>query len=185
MSVLVYNSRSASTSSPSYPGSDLCATLTITDESLTIGDGDGMRCNIFKRDESMLPVVQHIGDIVRLHRLKVGAHQGLPQGLASPGFCGIVFDGAVGGGYEPRSGTHKPPLVTAADRMRIDRLRDWARGRAAAVGPDRPLQLPSPSVAARVLVRVDPQLSPDERETERQRQRQRERERQRVRDEED
>ena len=58
-------------------GTDYVCQLTVVDKSVahifTGGDQGGLKCNIFQRSEQQLPQHKRVGDIVRLHRVKVGA----------------------------------------------------------------------------------------------------------------
>lgn len=90
-------------------GTDFVLGLTLTDDSLPPAS-EGLKCHLFFRDPQKAPQIQRVGDIVRLHRVKVGRYDGQLQ-LQSENSCsvtGICFSsdasaalvhrGALGGG---------------------------------------------------------------------------------------
>ncbi|XP_067033777.1 uncharacterized protein [Acropora muricata] len=71
-------------------GTDMCSVLVLMDP--TVSESCGLECVSFQPSVSRLPNVQKVGDIVRLHRIKITQYQGRLQGKSSRGFAAVVFD---------------------------------------------------------------------------------------------
>lgn len=72
-------------------GTDMCSVLMITDP--TAADSTfGLECVFFQQTIGRLPAVHKVGDIVRLHRIKISQYQEKLQAMSSRGFAAIVFD---------------------------------------------------------------------------------------------
>ncbi|XP_071962303.1 protection of telomeres protein 1-like [Antedon mediterranea] len=102
-------------------GTDYCLSMRVIDKSLS---NDGLSCTLFMRDKESLPHVLSIGDVVRMHRLKIQMYKDALQAVKHPGFASLVFSGEKGTGYKPRSST---PLYTMTkdDEKKVDELRKW------------------------------------------------------------
>ncbi|XP_072178113.1 uncharacterized protein [Diadema setosum] len=105
-------------------GPDYCMLLTIVDPSVD-SEEHGLKCVLFKQEVRELPNVHRIGDIVRLHRLKVKKFGANYQGIKGNGFSCLVFDGKPGTPIEPRSSS---PGFTFSDedKKKVEELRKWA-----------------------------------------------------------
>ena len=69
----------------------MCSVLVLMDP--TIAEScTGLECVAFQPTVSRLPAVHRIGDIVRLHRVKISQYQGRLQAKSTRGFAAIVFD---------------------------------------------------------------------------------------------
>ena len=79
----------------------MCSFVKIIDSS----DSLGLKCSLYHKDERMLPHVYRIGDIIRIHRLKMGIFEGELQGSYGPGGSSIVVDGRLGEPIKPRTGS--------------------------------------------------------------------------------
>uniref|UniRef100_S4R7H7 Protection of telomeres protein 1 n=1 Tax=Petromyzon marinus TaxID=7757 RepID=S4R7H7_PETMA len=106
-------------------GTDHFMILSLVDQS---EPEHGLRCMIFGHPEQ-LPQVTRVGDIVRMHRLKVQLYQGVLQGSSSPGFSTLVFSGQMGASMEPSSTTTNYHLNPAVDHKILLALRQWASER--------------------------------------------------------
>jgi len=71
-------------------GTDMCSVLVLMDP--TVAESAGLECVLFQPNVSRLPSVYKVGDIVRLHRIKISQYQGRLQAKSSRGFAAIVFD---------------------------------------------------------------------------------------------
>lgn len=71
-------------------GTDMCSVLMLMDP--TAAESDGLECVSFQPSVSRLPDVHKVGDIVRLHRIKINQYQGRLQAKSSRGFAAVVFD---------------------------------------------------------------------------------------------
>eukprot|EP00057_Strongylocentrotus_purpuratus_P008603 XP_011663077.1 PREDICTED: protection of telomeres protein 1 [Strongylocentrotus purpuratus] len=105
-------------------GPDYCMSLTIVDPSLP-QDNFGLKCVIFHQDIKKLPQVHSIGDIVRLHRLKIQQYNNQLQGAKGDGFSSLVFDGRPNAPVEPRSSSVNYTL-SDQDKEKVQELRLWA-----------------------------------------------------------
>ncbi|XP_061418802.1 protection of telomeres protein 1 isoform X2 [Lethenteron reissneri] len=106
-------------------GTDHFMILSLVDQSKP---EHGLRCMLFGHPEQ-LPQVTRVGDIVRMHRLKVQLYQGVLQGSSSPGFSTLVFSGQMGASMEPSSTTKNYHLNPAVDHTILLALRQWASER--------------------------------------------------------
>jgi protection-of-telomeres protein 1 len=80
-------------------GSDWCCTLTLVDPSwqgTADQNNDGLKCQLFADESSLPPLGTGVGDIVRLHRVKVNTYKGELQVQKSYGFSSLTFNGRVG-----------------------------------------------------------------------------------------
>ncbi|XP_006825118.1 protection of telomeres protein 1-like [Saccoglossus kowalevskii] len=105
-------------------GTDYCMMVTIVDPSLE-QNANGLKCVLFTKEQEMLPHVQAIGDIVRLHRIKIQKYNDELQGVRTHGFSSITFSGNIGAPIEPRTGCASYTL-NDDDREQVRALRLWA-----------------------------------------------------------
>ncbi|XP_064632617.1 uncharacterized protein LOC135490960 [Lineus longissimus] len=103
-------------------GMDYIMVVVLSDESFQQEQVNGFRCCLFGRSPEVLPKVTSIGDVLRLHRIKLVKHGGMVYGQSSPGWAGLVF---------PKNGD--PPIstsehfnLTAKDHRRVAKLRKLA-----------------------------------------------------------
>lgn len=68
----------------------MCSVLMLMDP--TVAESGGLECVSFQPNVSRLPNVQKVGDIVRLHRIKISNFQGRLQAKSTRGFAAVVFD---------------------------------------------------------------------------------------------
>ena len=72
-------------------GTDMCSVLVLMDPTIA-ESSSGLECISFQPSVSRLPAVHRVGDIVRLHRIKISQYQGRLQAKSTRGFAAIVFD---------------------------------------------------------------------------------------------
>ncbi|XP_033982667.1 protection of telomeres protein 1 isoform X2 [Trematomus bernacchii] len=113
-------------------GTDFCSSLKITDQS-----NEKISCSIFCEKLEDHPKIYQIGDIVRLHRVKVQLFNSSMTLVKTFGFSVMAFDGAVGGSMEPRTSSRSFSF-DQEDRKRVEELRSWAS--------DQSLLPPSPTM---------------------------------------
>lgn len=101
-------------------GTDYCSTVTLVDPS-----GGKLTCMLFSGSPDTLPKIFKVGDIVRFHRLKIQEFNKEVQGVTSPGFSTLTFDGILGASLTPRT-TSKRYCFTDEDKKMVDMLRNWA-----------------------------------------------------------
>ncbi|XP_054476150.1 protection of telomeres protein 1 [Anoplopoma fimbria] len=101
-------------------GTDFCSTLKITDQS-----NQKIGCTIFCEKLEDHPKVFQVGDIVRLHRVKVQFFNNSMTLVNTFGFSVLAFDGAEGGSMEPRTSSRSFHL-DQEDRRTVEELRSWA-----------------------------------------------------------
>ncbi|XP_043943280.1 protection of telomeres protein 1-like [Protopterus annectens] len=99
---------------------DYCSTVTLVDPS-----GGKLTCMLFSGSPDTLPKIFKVGDIVRFHRLKIQEFNKEVQGVTSPGFSTLTFDGILGASLTPRT-TSKRYCFTDEDKKMVDMLRNWA-----------------------------------------------------------
>ncbi|KAK1887630.1 Protection of telomeres protein 1 [Dissostichus eleginoides] len=113
-------------------GTDFCSSLKITDQS-----NEKISCSVFCEKLEDHPKIYQIGDIVRLHRVKVQLFNSSMTLVKTFGFSVMAFDGAVGGSMEPRTSSRSFSF-DQEDRRRVEELRSWAS--------DQSLLPPSPTM---------------------------------------
>lgn len=69
----------------------MCCVLMLMDPTIA-ESSSGLEVVSFQSSVTRLPAVHKIGDIVRLHRVKVSQYQGRLQATSTRGFAAIVFD---------------------------------------------------------------------------------------------
>ncbi|XP_078680640.1 protection of telomeres protein 1-like [Branchiostoma floridae x Branchiostoma belcheri] len=104
-------------------GTDYCMVVRLVDPSLDNLD-DGLKCLFFAKEQSILPQIHSVGDIIRIHRLKVDNFRDEPQGNKGPGFSCLVFDGRPGATVDPRSDSQNFTFGPE-DEEKVLELRDW------------------------------------------------------------
>ncbi|XP_013394446.1 protection of telomeres protein 1-like [Lingula anatina] len=104
-------------------GSDYYMVLSLVDPSLA--DKEKIKCILFAKSATDLPPVQTEGEIVRMHRLKIGTFNGELQGQNGPGFSCIVFSADLEDPIEPKS-TTRGYTLTDQDRLKVEELREWS-----------------------------------------------------------
>ncbi|XP_013880270.1 protection of telomeres protein 1 isoform X2 [Austrofundulus limnaeus] len=103
-------------------GTDFCSSLKITDQS-----NHSVACTIFCENLEDHPKIFKIGDIIRMHRVKVKSYNNSVTLVSTFGFSVVTFDGSVGGALEPRTSS-KSFSFTEEDRQTVEELRSWAAG---------------------------------------------------------
>ncbi|KAJ8381691.1 hypothetical protein SKAU_G00024690 [Synaphobranchus kaupii] len=106
-------------------GTDYCSTLKITDHS-----DAKLCCSIFSEKLENHPQIYEIGDIVRLHRVKIQLFNGTLNCITTLGFSALTFDGTVGSPIVPRTSSSSFHFCDD-DRRMVERLRAWATGQLA------------------------------------------------------
>ncbi|XP_066301509.1 protection of telomeres protein 1-like isoform X2 [Branchiostoma lanceolatum] len=104
-------------------GTDYCLVLKLVDPSVPTLE-EGLKCLFFAKEESLLPQIRRVGDIVRILRLKVEDFRGAPQGKKGPGFSSLVFNGQLGAPTEPRADTDNYTFENQ-DEEKVLELRRW------------------------------------------------------------
>ncbi|XP_071082628.1 protection of telomeres protein 1-like, partial [Haliotis cracherodii] len=100
-------------------GTDLIMILSLIDETLFDQD-QKLKCVLFLKPNKV-PRVE-VGSVVRLHRLKIGTHQGELQGGTSAGFSWLVFN-------TPESKPQSSSLnftYSEEDKKKVKELFDWS-----------------------------------------------------------
>lgn len=75
-------------------GNDWMSTFTITDASLGIDFGEGLRVKIFRPSEKEHPQIRGTGDVVLLRRLRIKEYRGVKMGLSAFATSWVVFPAA-------------------------------------------------------------------------------------------
>ena len=83
--VVKYFSRPSRTKNGQYS-----ALYTVVDPSVKDDIENGIRCNLFECQEKLLPAVDNVGDIIRLHRMKVTKFNGRLQIQRTKGSSWLV-----------------------------------------------------------------------------------------------
>ncbi|KAL6106229.1 pot1 [Pungitius sinensis] len=104
-------------------GTDFCSTLKITDQS-----EQKIACTVFRDKLEDHPQIFRVGDIVRLHRVKVKMFKDSMTLINTFGFSVLAFDGAEGDPVEPRTSSRSFHL-DQEDRRTVEELRTWAASR--------------------------------------------------------
>ncbi|XP_015688003.1 protection of telomeres protein 1 [Protobothrops mucrosquamatus] len=106
---------------PAYlsKGTDYCSMATIVDQSNV-----KLVCLFFNPVKDALPQIYRIGDIVRLHRIKIREFDHQFQAISGPGFASLTFDGNIGAPTIPRTSS-KTFSFTDEDRKTVEDLRVW------------------------------------------------------------
>eukprot|EP01119_Soliformovum_irregulare_P023925 TRINITY_DN8460_c0_g1_i1.p1 TRINITY_DN8460_c0_g1~~TRINITY_DN8460_c0_g1_i1.p1 ORF type:complete len:527 (-),score=153.31 TRINITY_DN8460_c0_g1_i1:61-1641(-) len=82
----------------------------------------GLSINVFAEEESKLPLPLEVGDVIRLHRIKISSFNGKIQGVGTKDMHSfLVISGATG---IPQS-VSKTVTFTVADKERIEVLKVW------------------------------------------------------------
>uniref|UniRef100_A0AAV2KPS3 Protection of telomeres protein 1 n=1 Tax=Knipowitschia caucasica TaxID=637954 RepID=A0AAV2KPS3_KNICA len=104
-------------------GTDYCSSIKITDKSnLKIG------CNIFLANMEEHPQIFQVGDIIRLHRVKVNSFNAVSL-INTFGFSAVTFDGKEGEPVEPRTSSQTFHFDADDERM-VEELRAWSSSQA-------------------------------------------------------
>uniref|UniRef100_A0A673B528 Protection of telomeres protein 1 n=1 Tax=Sphaeramia orbicularis TaxID=375764 RepID=A0A673B528_9TELE len=101
-------------------GTDFCSNMKITDQS-----NQKIVCNIFLEKLDDHPKIFQIGDIVRMHRVKVKLHEGSLTLVKTFGFSVVTFDGTEGKPVEPRTSSRSFHF-DQDDHRTVEELRSWA-----------------------------------------------------------
>ncbi|XP_075884934.1 protection of telomeres protein 1 isoform X2 [Nelusetta ayraudi] len=110
-------------------GTDYCSTLKITDQSNQI-----VWCSIFCKNPVDHPVIFQVGDIIRLHRVKVKPFNESVSLVNTFGFSAVTVSCADDGPLEPRT-TSGSFHWDQEDVRKVQELRGWAATGQAAVLP--------------------------------------------------
>ncbi|KAL3685065.1 hypothetical protein R1sor_003087 [Riccia sorocarpa] len=104
-------------------GSDFLCTMTVVDMSF---DDPGLRLLVFA-PVSSCPVVKSLGDIIRLHRVKVSNYKDSPQAVASmnKGSSFILLDGKNGNSYKAYQKSHPAFTFEHHDLLTVEHMRKW------------------------------------------------------------
>lgn len=103
--------------------SDMISTMTIMDMSY---HSPGLRLLVFASDLEKIPCVKTIGDIIRLHRVKIEVYKNEFKAVAnirSSSF--LLFEGKGGASYIPYHSSHEKFTATSHDEIIINSLRSW------------------------------------------------------------
>lgn len=118
-------------------GTDMCSVLVLMDP--TVAESGGLECVSFQPSVSRLPNVQKVGDIVRLHRIKITQYQGRLQAKSSRGFAAVVFDREVDLPVtaEMARVSSSTFTLTQSDKDTVESLKRWCES--------HPLLFPPPN----------------------------------------
>lgn len=104
--------------------SDMISTMTITDMSY---HSPGLRLLVFASDSEKLPRVKTIGDIIRLHRVKIEVHKDGFNAVANIRYSSfLLFEGKGATSYIPYHSSHDKFTATSHDETIINSLRSWS-----------------------------------------------------------
>ncbi|XP_051007807.1 protection of telomeres protein 1 [Acomys russatus] len=101
-------------------GTDYCSVVTIVDQTNV-----RLTCMLFSGNYEALPSIYKVGDVVRFHRLKIQVYKNELQGINSPGFASLTFEGTLGTPVVARTSS-KHFSFTDADQKVVEALRVWA-----------------------------------------------------------
>ena len=106
-------------------GTDMCSVLMLMDP--TVAESGGLECVSFQPSVSRLPNVQKVGDIVRLHRIKISQYQGRLQAKSSRGFAAVVFDRDTELPVTPEAArvSSSTFTLTQGDKDTVESLKNW------------------------------------------------------------
>lgn len=107
-------------------GTDMCSVLWLMDPTIA-ESSTGVECVAFQPSVSRLPAVHKIGDIVRLHRIKITQYQGRLQAKSTRGFAAIVFDRdtQLPVTAEMARVSSSTFTLTQSDKQTIESLKNW------------------------------------------------------------
>ncbi|XP_055078315.1 protection of telomeres protein 1 isoform X2 [Periophthalmus magnuspinnatus] len=101
-------------------GTDYCSSLKITDQS-----NQRIGCNIFLSKLEEHPKIFQVGDIIRMHRVKVCRFNDSVSLINTFGFSAVTFDGSKGEPVEPRTSCQTIHFDEEDQRM-VEQLRAWS-----------------------------------------------------------
>lgn len=101
-------------------GTDYCSTIKITDQS-----NQRISCSIFREKLEDHPKIFHVGDIIRMHRVKVNLFKDSLTLINTFGFSVVTFDGTEGEAVEPRTSSRSFHF-DQGDQRAVEELRTWA-----------------------------------------------------------
>ena len=107
-------------------GTDMCSVLVLMDPTIA-ESSTGLECVLFQPSVSRLPAARRIGDIVRLHRVKISQYQGRLQAKSSRGFAAIVFDREteLPVTAEMARVSSSTFTLTQSDKETVESLKNW------------------------------------------------------------
>ena len=106
----------------------MCSVVLLTDPSLPQSSEEtGFECVLFQSSISNLPQILSIGDIVRLHRIKVDRYRGRVQAISSRGFAAMVFekDPNVAISEQTARVSSKTFTLSSDDKEVVQKLKNW------------------------------------------------------------
>ena len=103
-------------------GTDYMMLISLVDPSLD-SFSHKLKCVIFAREKNYLPEQAKIGDIIRMHRLKISEFNDEPQGANAPGFSWLVFDNEEGGPLNPKYKSSQNYTITDQDLTMVVKVR--------------------------------------------------------------
>lgn len=101
-------------------GTDYCSTIKIIDQS-----NQKICCSIFRDKLEDHPTIFQIGDIIRMHRVKVKRFNDSLSLINTFGFSVVTFSGTVGEPIEPRTSS-RTFAFDQGDQLKVEELRSWA-----------------------------------------------------------
>ncbi|XP_020789969.2 protection of telomeres protein 1 isoform X2 [Boleophthalmus pectinirostris] len=101
-------------------GTDYCTSLKITDQS-----NQKIGCSIFLAKLEEHPKLFQVGDIIRMHRVKVSRFNDSISLINTFGFSAVTFDGTVGEPVEPRTSSQSYHF-DSDDQRKVEELRAWS-----------------------------------------------------------
>lgn len=104
----------------------MCSVLMLMDPTIAEASS-GLECVSFQSTINRLPAVHKVGDIVRLHRIKVSLYQGKLQAKSTRGFAATVFDRdtELPVTAEMARVSSSTFTLTQGDKDTIESLKDW------------------------------------------------------------
>ncbi|XP_014675344.1 PREDICTED: protection of telomeres protein 1-like [Priapulus caudatus] len=103
-------------------GPDIHMMLSLVDPSCI--DAVKLKCSLFCRNEEALPKVTEVGQIVRMHRVKISMFNNNIQAQTSVGFACLVFTSGINTPLVPKTGS-KSYTFGDADIKKVKQLRRW------------------------------------------------------------
>ena len=109
-------------------GTDMCSVVFLTDPTVVShASTEGLECVLFQENILRLPQVHNVGDIVRLHRVKIACYQERLQAKSSRGFAAVVFDRNTELPVTERMArvSSSTFTLTQTDKDTVQKLKNW------------------------------------------------------------
>ncbi|XP_032218697.1 mucin-5AC [Nematostella vectensis] len=104
-------------------GTDMCSVVVLSDPS----SDSSLECVLFQAAENQLPQIKSVGDIVRLHRIKISMYKDRLQAKSSRGFAALVIGRSWTGPVRKEVALVSSNSFSFSDddKRVMEELRDW------------------------------------------------------------